>query len=144
MTLVELYENYMDELEEKYGVFSDMSAKDILTHYYDDCHVIYPVCDDGELVGFLIIGTAPDCHPACDYYICQTYVLPEHRRKGLMGRLVSEFLKAHPGKYCLDVIDGNSALCFWNKVFTENGFEETHFEDVPHGLSEREKTYYWW
>lgn len=147
MTLNELYERYLSELSESYALKFKESAEDILKNYYNKFHEIRMVLGEGvkaEPIGFFIVGTTPDCHPACDYYICRTYILPKYRRKGIMYREISDFLKWHKGKYCLDVIDGNPALKFWEKVFASCGYQRIYMKDVEHGIGDNAKTYYWW
>jgi predicted acetyltransferase len=77
--------------------------------------------DTDSLCGFLIISSsAADCHPVCDYYICQAYVCPDMRGKGLMTKTALSFITAHRGTYGYDVLKGNrKADRFWKSLFAK-------------------------
>lgn len=83
------------------------------------------------LVGFLITSSIlPNCHPDADYSICEAYVMPEYRQKGLMSNLVQRFTSEHPGIYCLLVLEGNQyAQHFWNHLFHHLGATDVVLTD---------------
>ena len=72
-----------------------------------------------QFFGFVIVGShAPYSHPFSDYSICEAYVLPEYRKRGLMTSVVCSLVEECPGKYSLLVLDHNEyAKNFWSKVF---------------------------
>ena len=115
-----LYKNYVKELS---------AYDDVLSEFDDDWlpdigGVIWiDIYDESDIVGFLIIGkNENDCHPDCDYYICQSYVAPGHREKGLMSQTVSAFLSEHHGVYGYDVLKRNVyADTFWKNLFKRLG-----------------------
>lgn len=87
--------------------------------------------EEHKVIGFIIIGHAPNCHPDADYYIEEAYIMPEYRRKKYMSNAVSEYLKSHKGTYCLFIISSNKpALSFWSKAFRENGYFPLELKEV--------------
>lgn len=129
--------HYLDELwaikglspqsqMEKMEFFREITSNDY-TQWID-------VQADNELIGFLIIGTAPNCHPDADYYVEEAYIKPEFRRKNYMFSAVSEFVQNHKGVYCLFVLDrNNAAKSFWKKAFAKNGYLPCYLRDVGAG-----------
>lgn len=82
--------------------------------------------DDGQIVGFLILGKrGRDVPEGADYFIEQAYIRKEYRRKGLMTKALERYVRqGHYGKYALWVLEGNViAQLFWQSVFeyTLNG-----------------------
>ena len=86
---------YSPEDELFKNAFQDFSQKP----YYEWVPI---VCDNQE-VGFLIIGTAPDCRECADYYLAELYVAPKYRHRGLATKTLEDFWKTHKGKYTLQV-----------------------------------------
>ena len=88
----------------------------------------------GNEVGQLLIGIAPNCHPDADYYIEEAFVEKAARRNGIMTKAASEFIKDHPGTYCYFVLTKNElAKAFWEKVFTDAGYAPVTLRDVGAG-----------
>ncbi len=79
---------------------------------------------EGKIVGFLIMARSPLCHPSVDYFIYQTYVHPDYRKKGLMSSAIRSFMKNHPrAKYCIIISRNNKwALHFWQSFFHTLGY----------------------
>lgn len=137
VTLESLYEDYCRELESFLDVPLDIDAVEVVSGYrkrrWNSIKLLF---DEGMLAGFLIIGTAPNCHPDCEYFIAQAYVAPESRRKGIMTKAVSEFVKDHRGKYCMDILYKNySARIFWLTRFRELGYELIQLPFMEHGVT---------
>ena len=87
-----------------------------------------------ETIGFLIIGTAPNCHPDADFYVQEAYIKPECRTRGYMTKTVTSFIKAHRGVYCLFVLNNNKpAYRFWMNIFTKMQYMECELRDVGAG-----------
>lgn len=94
---------------------------------YENCEEYFKATDctwhdilmDDQIIGFVIVGShAPYSHPFSDYSICEAYVLPEYRKRGLMTSVVRSLVEECPGKYSLLVLDHNEyAKNFWSKVF---------------------------
>ena len=100
----------------------------------DDCYYI-PVCEEGEPVGFIIIGIGESCHPACDYHMAEAYIQSGHRRKGIMSNKVGEFLKEHPGRYSMDIFDKNiGSKKFWEETFRRSGYRSIDLPYIEHGM----------
>lgn len=91
--------------------------------------------EGGEtVVGFLIIGHSPNCHPDADFYIEEAYIKPEYRRQGYMSAAVSRFISEHQGTYCLFILNNNTAAQhFWPKLFAELGYLPCDLADVGAG-----------
>lgn len=130
----EMISRYLDELtdigglprkteEEKQEYFSVMMREPNMD--WKDIRV------DGKIIGFLVTGTPPNCHPDADYYLEETYIIPEYRKQGYMSSAASEFLETHPGTYCLLIMDRNGyAIRFWQHRFTEAGYVPCPLSDV--------------
>lgn len=137
LTLETLYEDYLRELEEYEEEPFNTTAEEVLGEYRAErCNMINLLFDEGKLAGFLIIGTAPNCHPDCDYFIGQAYVRPESRRKGIMTSALSDFERKHHGRYCLDVLFRNfPARMFWFKRFKELEYTPITLPFIEHGVT---------
>ena len=90
--------------------------------------------------GFIVIankGCSEHCHPYCNWFICQAYIKPEHRQKGLMTGTVTEFISERNGLYGLDVFKKNEhADRFWKHLFERvNGLPV----DIPRVRSEKDE-----
>ena len=82
-------------------------------------------------VGFLIIGSNQRCHPDCDYFIAQAYVLPKYRDQGRMTAAFKRFEAMHPGKYCMFILHENIlARHFWRKTFEELGYVKFNIPEL--------------
>lgn len=122
-----LYTAYLEELD-TYRISPRPEPLDEQQQWFydylnnNDCHWHDIIWDD-QLVGFMITsGVLPNCHPDADYSICEAYIVPEYRRKGLMSATVQRFVCEHPGIYCLLVIQGNrNAQHFWTNLFHQMG-----------------------
>lgn len=79
----------------------------------------------GQIVGFVIIGEKSkghDVHPQFDYFIEQTFILPEYRRNGFVSRSLMSFIKYHKGRYGLEVLQKNfKAQEFWKDLISRVG-----------------------
>lgn len=141
----ELYWDYLMELEiikgEKWKESSEEMrgwCESFLTeNHYDWIDI---ECN-GIIVGFLIMAVEPDCHPDCDYFVCQSYVKPSYRHQGLMSEAVREYERIHSGtKYCMFILNKNRyAYKFWHNLFKEMGYDEMdlrHVIELKHGESQ--------
>lgn len=140
-----LYYQYLKELYPKMGLDLDKEWAGEEAYVYDLIHSpeLYDWIDiyvnetieatsteEMQLVGFLIVGRDEACHPFCDYFIAQAYIKKDFRNKGIMTRILKEYVGRHAGDYCLLIANGNpSAEIFWRNRFTELGFEIN--EDLP-------------
>ena len=132
----DLYQAYLDELEQYADEPFDMTADDFEKMYKPRHYNKKLIFDDGKLVGFLIIGQKPDCHPDCDFFICQAYISPEYRNKGLMTNALNEFVNGNKGRYCLDVMFRNHlARAYWFKRFKEMGYIDITLPFIEHGVT---------
>lgn len=130
-----LYADYLSELEKIRGIpFTDSPdekwswCQDYITSPHSRWIDIEA---NGKIVGFLIIDSAPDCHPKCNYFIAQSFIMPEYRKKHLMTDAVQRFVTEHGGKYCLMIIDKNTyARNFWFKLFDSLGYESFYLPIV--------------
>ena len=139
-----LYSEYLEELEFIRGTpFSEPKEeqRQWCQDYLDQPYYTWvDIKQKDKIIGFLIMGTYPDCHPDCDYFICQSYVLPGYRGNGLMTKAVTSFIKEHKGYYCLMIIDRNvKAQRFWSRIFTDCNyirFELSEVVQLCHGESQ--------
>lgn len=119
---LELYNHYITELSAYNPELAKEKNSTIngwATSYIKEGNWIDIVGDSGQLCGFLIISSLPeDCHPDCDWYICQAYVIPEYREQGFMTNAVFKFIRNNPGIYGFDILRGNDyAEKFWLNIF---------------------------
>lgn len=92
---------------------------------------------DIDGVGFIVIGRGLKCPPDYDYYIIDTYIKPENRRKGLVSKTIKKYMNEHKGKYCLEIINANKAAkCFWKSVGELHIITDWHIDD-------KKSTPYW-
>lgn len=122
-----MYRNYIKELSKydrdlKYNTAFEIN--EWARSYMEDEEIGYATwiditCED-NLAGFLIISHwGGDCHPDCDHYISQAYVLPQYRHRGLMSTAVTSYVNDHPGTYGLDVLEKNmQADKFWKELLS--------------------------
>ncbi len=120
-----LYKKYIKELsryDSELKYFPGSEVIEWAKEYYEDKQNTswIDIIQDDQIVGFLIIThKGGDCHPDCDHFIAQAYVLPEKRNQGLMTAAVTRYLQNNPGIYGYDVIIGNRyAKNYWKKYFT--------------------------
>ena len=141
----ELYQNYINELYKIEGL--DLLSNQEIQKRFKDLYLnpylkwldvypltVYPDMDLGSLdmdpVGFIVIGSFPECHPDADHYIVEAYIQPDYRRKKIMFDKMVDYIQTYGGKYCLFVASKNEiAKEFWNRVFKEVNY-------VPMALSE--------
>ncbi len=122
-----LYEQYCVELElydeEEIDYTSDTAQKVAEVYLKQPCFEWIDIFYCGILVGFLIIGRNLDIH-GNGFYICEAFVLPRYRRKGLMTAAVKKALDGYHGMVYYEVFRRNLiALAFWRSIFTENRAE---------------------
>ena len=121
----ELYAEYCGELNSFRG---ENETPVGMFEMYENCEEYFKAPDctwhdvfmDGQIIGFIIVGHhAPYAHPSSDYSICEAYIRPEYRKRGLMTSVVRSVVEDCPGRYSLLVLDNNQyAKAFWNKVFS--------------------------
>lgn len=122
----QMYINYMRHikslLEESFDEdYYIQQFKDIDKNIYNAQWI--PIVHETQEIGFLIICTHPNCHPDADWYIENAYIIPEYQNQGHMQRAVQNWLKEHPGRYCLFIIDKNyPARHMWETVFKKAGY----------------------
>ena len=92
----------------------------------------HAILEEGEEVGFLVLGHGwVYCHPMCDLHVCQAYVEPGHRGRGLMGEAVRRLVGAPAVRaVSLMVLKANEgARSFWPHMFESMGFGPA--PDIP-------------
>jgi predicted acetyltransferase len=147
----------MDEFERRHELFAQYCGElntfrepDVeqqgMFEMYENCEEYFRAEDctwhdiwmDDQIIGFIVIGKhAPYCHPDTDYAICEAYILPEYRRRGLMTSVVRSLVEDDPGRYSLLVLVGNKyAQKFWPKVFASMRYKSCDLDEQyvdPHG-----------
>lgn len=142
---------YGDYIREIYKIACDNSEitqekidDDIRAIYRSKHTKWHDIWCDGKIVGFVIVGTGTECHPAADYFIVQTYVEPSSRKRGIGKQFLKDYIKEHPGVYCLDILDKNEvAHKFWAKVFYESGYSGIVLPYIPHNEGKGAHMYAW-
>lgn len=107
-----LFARHVKEVQDGYGAWIDINCED-------------------ELVGFLIVVQAPNCHPDADYFVEQAYVKPSHRGQGVMSSVLDSFVQENAGIYCLFILKENvKAKKFWDDAFAGAGYVPCFLRDV--------------
>lgn len=87
------------------------------------------VKDGNKEIGFIILGIGRNLErelgePKVDYFIQESYIKPEYRRKGIMTKAVNEMLENHKGIMGLYILKNNKpALAFWHKIIGDRWIE---------------------
>lgn len=83
-----------------------------------------PIVHNGAGVGFIIIGNSNNEQvksKGLDYFIEDTFILPDYRRKGLMQKVVQDYFNSHAGTYGMVLIDKNKlGKSFWHSVIKDD------------------------
>ena len=97
-----LMRDYFDELQviENKPLLSDKQQDTLFARHVKEVQDGYGAwidinCED-KLVGFLIVVQAPNCHPDADYFVEQAYIIPSHRKHGVMSSVVDSFVQEQP------------------------------------------------
>ena len=141
-----MYHEYMREiLQMSDDEYSEKDTDKAFCFYLDRTFIEWiDIYFGTRLVGFIIIGSYPECHPDADRFIIQAYVQPEYRRRGLASDVVSEYIRNNPGTYVMDILKANEpARKFWFETFYKNGYESIVLRPVEHGLGMDAKMYAW-
>ena len=132
--------DYLNELQKIKGLspLSSEELNSVCSPYFDAKNTKWIDIYDGkhgkDIIGFLIIGFPPNCHPDTNFYIEEAYIKPQYRRQGYMSSVASKFIKDNPGSYCLFILNRNeAALQFWHKVFAQCGYVPCFLCDVGAG-----------
>ncbi len=133
-----LVSDYLDELRKIQDIpqATEEEKKQLFSEYKQNAQWIdiYDTQNRETIIGFLLIGVYPNCHPDADYYIEEAYVKPKYRRSKHMTKAVIDFVKQHPGVYCMFILNNNyGAYGFWNTVFKSLGYERSYLRDVGAG-----------
>lgn len=82
----------------------------------------------GEIIGFVAISLIGNLEVPYherehyDYFVQECYVIPRYRRKGVVGKFMTELISAHPGKWGLYILDSNQpAHDFWGAIASRVG-----------------------
>lgn len=129
----QLYLEYKKEIDDIQGVpyDTDIYANDLLD-FLDGQNEWIPVVYHEEEVGFVCMCAHPCCHPDTEWFLREAYVRPEYRRKGLMQKTILKWLKKHPGRYCLFILDDNDvAQKCWHNVFQRAGYIPMNLRELP-------------
>ena len=116
------YENELDMINGE--PVNDVPIIDLFCTLYTlkDTDWIDIKVEDGR-VGFLVIGYGNNTHPDADYYIQEAFVMNGYRKRGLMSRALSDYMKDHEGCYVYYVLRKNmEAKYFWNSFFKKAGY----------------------
>lgn len=145
---VVLYKNYTNEIFSIIGCnkrFTLEDSKNEIELINKNKDVQWnDIWHNGELSGFVIVGKGSACHPNADYFIIQTYIVPKFRRQGIGKQFMLEYIKNHPGVYCLDIIDRNDiAHKFWSNVFSESNYSRIVIPYIEHGEGIGTHMYAW-
>lgn len=122
-----LYFDYKKELNDIIGADSGRATKDGCENDVKYAHKAFDVKwiaikDGKEEIGFIILAFGRNLErgvnePNVDYFIQDTYIRPEYRRKGIMSKEVNKLLDEYKGIYGLYILYENKpAQAFWHKI----------------------------
>ena len=78
--------------------------------------------DDNTICGFLLIQRREGSNPL--FYISESYILPQERKKGIMLSAIQDFVSRHAGRYQSFVLKGNDEkVWYWKKTFSKCGYK---------------------
>lgn len=139
-----LFCEYVDELECIRGKrLSSLRDRPLWFQELCDNGDWIDIYDEGKVCGFLIVYQTREWAEH-DFFICQAYVAPKSRRKGLMSETVMQYTAEHPGIYGLIILERNTyAQKFWKGLFEEKlNMELIGVHKSPdHELEEDERLY---
>lgn len=122
-----LYDEYCKELS-KFDPQIYASRTEVMKwcqDYMDENYTWLDITVAGRTIGFIIIGEkalGADISPQFDYFIEQTYIMPDYRRKGFVFNVLNKFVSKHKGKYGLLIIQNNfKARDFWRYTIPRLG-----------------------
>ena len=129
-----MYRDYTAEL----GLYSTrIKAKQVTDKELDNILAnmllmkMFILNDDGEKIGFCLVGFGQNTHPLTSYYIAEFYVLPKYRRMGFGEKAVYDLLSILPGTYCYHVLKSNvNARTFWDNILKKFGCKRLHIDDT--------------
>lgn len=131
------YQMYLEYMKHIKGLLGELFDGGQCLHQFEKldegwCNAQWvPVKLKSKEVGFFTVYQAPNCHPDCDFYIEDSYMMPEARNQGLMQKAVQKFVTENPGKYCLFIVDCNEpARHMWPAVFQKLGYAPLELRNV--------------
>ncbi len=131
-----MYDDYIRELAQYTPLLKNHDINKTFQMYSEyRCEAftrINVICDGtGVVNGFMVLGIAPNTHPDTNYFIAEFFIKKEYRRKNIGSKYVLDFIKTHPGKYCMFILDKNEvAKCFWFETFNRAGYKPIKLKDV--------------
>lgn len=127
---LEMYYTYKSELWDILGC--EYYSKNVVSSWYNNIlrskSFLIRILDSSDLIGFIVIAFDENCPKPFDYYIWDCYIIPEYRNKSIISGYMKIFIKNHPGKYCLFLIENNiSAKNLWSSIFSNCGYKKIKF-----------------
>lgn len=122
-----LYDEYCKELS-KFDPDIYPSREEVsrwCNGYLDNGYTWLDITIADRTIGFVIIaekGKTDENHKQFDFFIEQTYILPDYRRHGFVFNVLKKFTEKHKGKYGLVVLQKNfRAQDYWKSTFARLG-----------------------
>ena len=149
MTTKERHDLYVEYIRELNTFLTVPITPDEIEYGFNQQNTSYDIMwkdifYEKKRVGFVIFATGDLCHPDTDYFIVNTFVKWQYRRKHLASDTVRQFLAQYPGRYSLDIINRNFvAMQFWEHTFRECGYVPLLLRYIPHNEGPGIATYGW-
>lgn len=124
-TFASMYTNYIEELSE----YSERLKGKAVT-LYETAQIWcasniekYFVLKENKTVGFLLLGIKDNKHEFADYFIAEFYVVHKKQGQGIGSSAMREILQKQKGRYCLFVLNKNTAASrFWDNAFSDSDY----------------------
>lgn len=115
---------------------------DVLDWFFEKEGLIpYFIEAEGDILGFILIQSGAYTNPdLADYVLNSFFILKRYRGRGVGTGAVTDFLKQHPGRYCVAQLKKNvPAVRFWKRVYERNRleFREREREEDGHPIVEQ-------
>lgn len=133
-----LFEEYFKELEgfmDKKNYTNKEVQEWFWLYHRKNCYEWINIYYANQIVGFLVIELPKTLKAKekleitfglSDYFIAQSYIKKDYRRKNLMSSAVKQYVKQHPGKYGMIWLKRNAAAHkFWKHVFQDIDYTQT-------------------
>lgn len=124
-----LFFNYTEELSQ-YSHHINLTNKEIEENFYyliedyERC-TWHDIIYEDQIVGFVITRHKPIEIKGSNLYFEACYILPSHRKKGLMSKKITTIISEYPHNYIysLCILEKNlQALEFWSNYTSKNNF----------------------
>jgi predicted acetyltransferase len=129
---LELAQLYEEEFAPLTGASRDEAGIYPVSTQIDETHIGYFYCDNGNEIGFTVIGTEKEPYDVCEFFVHKNY-----RKQGAGQKLAYEIFNMYSVDWSVkQLYNAKHAHLFWLKVlrgYTNNNFTQHLYEDEKWG-----------